>query len=312
MRQQRSRNSKSAVFLGTLERISSFENQCAKFYSPVKFGILPELLSQPNPDAEILSVYEEDVSSMRDRFSAWVKSHPETKLHRHIVDAKGANPAFREVPVRKHSPSKEEYSFDACVPNRLTEQKRLSIYSGNPGSRSGKGAIEKHIAGKWHIITFQKAIVYLDSEYLTNRFYVSHCGGCAFLFNKDTFHQDIKVTSVYLHDTMTGIHTYTDLRGGQDRARRGGEHAVCVGTVPDHDCGGRVEECTGCVREPVGEHHTLAMIAYAENMPRWHNERRQARVNLRSRSSPISAIRKLQLLKRTKPVGNHLQEKQQF
>ena len=84
---------------------------------------------------------------MRDGVSAWVKADPETILKRHLVNAKGANPAFREAPVRKHSPSNEEYRFDTDVPNRLTEQKRLSIYNWNPGPRSGKErAIEKHIA----------------------------------------------------------------------------------------------------------------------------------------------------------------------
>ena len=38
---------------------------------------------------------------------------------------------------------------------------------------------------------------------------------------------------------LTGIHTYTHLRGAQGRAWRGGKHAVCVGTVHDHDCGRR-------------------------------------------------------------------------
>ena len=120
-------------------------------------------------------------------------SDPETILHRHIVDAKGANPAFREAKVRKHFPSKEEYRFDADVANRLLQQKRLNIYNWNPGPRRGKeGAIEKHIAGKWHIITLQASIEHLDHEYLTNRFYVTHYGGCAIQFNKDTSHQDIK------------------------------------------------------------------------------------------------------------------------
>ena len=104
-------------------------------------------------------------------------SDPETILQRHIVNAKGANPAFREAPMRKHSPSNEEYRFDADVPNRLTEQTRLSIYKWNPGPRCGKeGAIEKHFAGNWHIITLQGAIGYLYSEYY--RFYVTHYGGC--------------------------------------------------------------------------------------------------------------------------------------
>ena len=61
----------------------------------------------------------------------------------------------------------------------------------------------KTSCGQWSgiAITLQEAIEYLDSEYWTNRFYVTHHGGCAILFNKDTFHQDVKVTSVYLHDT---------------------------------------------------------------------------------------------------------------
>ena len=42
------------------------------------------------------------------------------------------------------------------------------------------------------------------------------------------------------------------------------------------------------------------MIAHSENRPRWHNERRQAKVNVRPRSSPISAMRTQQLL-----VGNN-------
>ena len=60
--------------------------------------------------------------------------------------------------------------------------------------------IEKHIAVKWHIITLQEAIEYLDQEFLTNRFHVTQHGGCAILLNNDTFFSDIKVTSLYLHD----------------------------------------------------------------------------------------------------------------
>ena len=45
------------------------------------------------------------------------------------------------------------------------------------------------------------AIEYADHELLTNRFHVTHYGGCAVLFNKDTFFPDVKVKSIYLHDT---------------------------------------------------------------------------------------------------------------
>ena len=115
-----------------------------------------------------------------------------------------ANPSFREAPDRKHSPTNEEYRFDTEVHNRLIEYKRLSIYNWNPGPRRGRGAIEKHIEGKWHIITLQESLEHFDHDYLTNRSHVTHYGSCAVLFSKDTFHPDIKVSSVSLHDTRDG------------------------------------------------------------------------------------------------------------
>ena len=58
------------------------------------------------------------------------------------------------------------------------------------GLRRGKeGAIEKRIARKWHIITLQEAIEYVDHGLLTNRFHVN------------TFFFVVKVKSTYLHDT---------------------------------------------------------------------------------------------------------------
>ena len=77
----------------------------------------------------------------------------------------------------------------------------LSVYNWNPGQRRGKeGAIEKQIAG-----TLQEAIEYVDHELLTNRFHVTHYGGCAVLFNKDTFFPDVKAKTIYLHDTRRDL-----------------------------------------------------------------------------------------------------------
>ena len=77
--------------------------------------------------------------------------------------------------------------------------------SANPGPWRGKeGAIEKHIAVKWHVIALHEAIEYLQHDCLTSHFYVTHYAGGAVLFNKNTFHSDIKVTSVYFHDTRDG------------------------------------------------------------------------------------------------------------
>ena len=172
---------------------------------PVQFDIFPNRLTLPYPHDEILSGYEEDASSIRDGYTAWVKVEPASTPERHPVSSNSANPIFREARDRRHSSPNPEYHFNNDVPNRLREQRRLSTYSWNRGPRRRKeDAIEKHIAGKWHIIALQEANEYLEHEYLTSHFYVTHCGGCAVLLNKDTFHSNIKVTSVYLHDTRYG------------------------------------------------------------------------------------------------------------
>ena len=88
----------------------------------------------PYPGEEILPGFEEDVSSIRDGFSAWVKTGLENTLRRHIVDVKGAYAAFREAPARKHSTSCQEYHFNNDMPNRLTEQKRLSANKLEPSA----------------------------------------------------------------------------------------------------------------------------------------------------------------------------------
>ena len=125
-------------------------------------------------------------------------------LDRHLVSKGSAMPVHRDSQEGRHSSPKPEYRFDNSVPNRLGEQMRLSNLSWNPGPRRGKeGVIEKHIAGKWHIIALQEAIQYLQHESLTSHFHVTHNAGCAILFNKDTFHPDIKVRSIYL--TMPGM-----------------------------------------------------------------------------------------------------------
>ena len=86
--------------------------------------------------------------------------------------------------------------------------------SWNLGPRRGTpGAIEKHIAGKWHIIALPEAIEYLQLDSLTNHFHISHNAGCAVLFNKDTLCPDVRVCSVYIHDTKNGLQQ--DIRKGE-------------------------------------------------------------------------------------------------
>ena len=62
-------------------------------------------------------------------------------------------PLSREAPARTHDPSLQEYRLNDKVHTRLTEERRLNVYKWNPPRRGKEGAIEKHIAGKWHFIT---------------------------------------------------------------------------------------------------------------------------------------------------------------
>ena len=50
----------------------------------------------------------------------------------------------------------------------------------------------------------QETVEYLQHECLMNHFYIAHFAGCATLFNKDTFHSDVQVNSVSIHDTRAG------------------------------------------------------------------------------------------------------------
>ena len=101
-----------------------------------QFGSFPERLALPKPDEEILSGYEEGV---RDGFLAWVKADPETILRRHVVDARGLYPAFREEPARRYGPSSQQCQLNDEVPKRLTEQRRLSVYNWTMRNLSWEG-----------------------------------------------------------------------------------------------------------------------------------------------------------------------------
>ena len=54
-------------------------------------------------------------------------------------------------------------------------------------------------------VSLQEASDNVDHDILQERLHVTHNAGCAILFNKDTFHPDISVKSIYLHDTRRGL-----------------------------------------------------------------------------------------------------------
>ena len=136
-----------------------FTKRIRNFIHPKQLSPFPERLELPFPDGEILTSYDEDISFIRDRFTAWVKADPDDTSERHMVDLRKAFAEFREASVRRQEASPQEYLFDSSIPNRSPVQKRLSVYNWNLGPRRGKeGAIEKRIVGKRHIITLQEAI----------------------------------------------------------------------------------------------------------------------------------------------------------
>ena len=162
-----------------------------KIIHPKQLGPYPVRLELPFPKEEIQSGYEDDVSSGTDAFTAWRKIDQEVILAHHMVDIQKAAAQFREAAGSSKS-----------VPRRLPTQRRLSIYNWNPRPRRGKeGAIENQIARRWHIITLQESSEYVDHDLVANQFHITHYGGCAILFSKNTFYSDIDVKSIYLHDT---------------------------------------------------------------------------------------------------------------
>ena len=138
------------------------------FIHPKQLSPFPERLELPYPSEEILSGYEDVVSSSQDLYTTWVKTDPDVTLERHMVDIQKAVADYREAAARRQESTTQEYFFDTNMPKRSHVQKRLSIYKWNPGPRRGKeGAIERQIAGKWHVITLQEVIDYVDHELLT-------------------------------------------------------------------------------------------------------------------------------------------------
>ena len=161
---------------------------------PTQCGTTPQRLPLPPSDIEILTHFDDDISSIRDDYSPWVTADPTAVRTRHMTNKGNAEPVFREAFQRTCLSCPSEYKFDTNKPYRRQEQTRIRIFTWNPGPRRGTlGAIESHVAGKWHVIALQEAIAYLQHETLTNRFHISHIAGYAVLFNKDTFCPDVRV-----------------------------------------------------------------------------------------------------------------------
>ena len=169
-------------------------------------GLLRSVYGNTEQTVRSLRILMRDISSVRDGYTAWVLSDAESTRNRRMVNisATGTAPAFRKASEKKSLSQLLEYQFNNNRPNRQLEHTRISILSWNLGPQRGTpGAIEKLIAGKLHTISLQEAVEYLQHEYLTKHFYISHFAGCGFLFKKDTFNSDLRVRSVCMHDTKS-------------------------------------------------------------------------------------------------------------
>ena len=69
---------------------------------PVQFGIMPKRLPLPHLDDEILSAYEEDLSSIQDGFTACVMADTESTLERHLLRKGGAKSINPDSHDRRH------------------------------------------------------------------------------------------------------------------------------------------------------------------------------------------------------------------
>ena len=95
------------------QALAPMENTVLDVVRPVRYGIVPERITLPRPDGEILSGYDEDVSSIRDGYALWGLTDPSFALLRHLVTSGSAKPVFRCAHDRRLSSPKPEYRFDA-------------------------------------------------------------------------------------------------------------------------------------------------------------------------------------------------------
>ena len=161
-----------------------------------------ERLELPFSSDARLSGFEDLHLPSSDQFTMWGKMTSEEILAEHVVDIHRIAADFRDALERIEAPTSW---VNKLFSSQSPMQRRLSVYNWNPGPRRGtEDAIEKQIAGKWHLITLQEDSDYVEHEILHERFHVTHFAGCAVLFDKDTFYPDISVKSIYLHDMRRG------------------------------------------------------------------------------------------------------------
>ena len=106
---------------------------------PVQFGIFPTRFLLPHPDDEILSGFEEDVSSIRDGYTSLGGGGTSHYLGAPLVNLNSANPACREAQDRKRSPTNERNTAltPMCpIVDRTEEAQHLQLEPRTPTRQS--------------------------------------------------------------------------------------------------------------------------------------------------------------------------------
>ena len=80
-------------------------------------------------------------------------------------------PAFSVAHERRAVAPQPCSNLDRAACDLLLDQTRISISSRHPGPRRGTpGAIENHIAGRWHVIALQESVEHLQHDYVARQF----------------------------------------------------------------------------------------------------------------------------------------------
>ena len=145
--------------LGPPDEPAALKPVVPEIFHPIQYGITPKRLLLSHSDTESLSHIDDDISSIRHGCTAWVISDATTTRERHVACKRSCSTCVPQGQREKESfsPAKIPFRHKCAKPSARADTDQHSELE--PGPRRGKpGAIEEHIAGKWHIIASQEAI----------------------------------------------------------------------------------------------------------------------------------------------------------
>ena len=92
---------------------------------------------------------------------------PEEILAEHVLDIRRIAADFLDAFERIQTSSIRASGVNKFFTSQSPLQRRLSVYNWNPEPRRGtEDAIEKQIAGKWHLITLQLLTTSTTQSYM--------------------------------------------------------------------------------------------------------------------------------------------------